>query len=66
MVGLRRDVGEDHRHGVLPRVTALEPRGIVGRGRVRGVCVRHRGVAVRGGAVVVVGVIVIDVRVDVL
>jgi hypothetical protein len=66
VVGLGRDVGEDHRHGVLSRVTALESRGIVGRVRLLGVCVRYRGVPVRRGAVVVVGVIVIDVRVDVL
>ena len=59
VVGLRRHVGEDHRHGVFPRVTALEPRGIVRGVRVRGVRVRHRGVPVRRGTVVVVGVIVV-------
>jgi hypothetical protein len=66
VVGVRRHVGEDHRHGMLARVTALEPRRIVLGARVLGVWVRHGGVLVRGGAVVVVGVIVVDVRVDVL
>lgn len=66
MIGLRRHVGEDHRHGMLPRVTALEPGGIVRRMRVLGVCVRDRGVPVRRGTMVVVGVIVVDVRVDML
>ncbi len=71
VVGLGRHVGEDHRHGMLARVTALEPRGIVRgrrgrRVRVRGVRVRCRGVPVRRGTMMVVGVIVVDVGVDVL
>ena len=61
VIGVRRHVGDDRRHGMLAWVTALEPRGIVRRVRVR-----HRGVPVRRGAVVVVGVIVINVGVDVL
>jgi hypothetical protein len=66
VVGVRRHVGEHHRHGMLARVTALEPRVIVGQVRLRSVGVRYRGVSVRRRAVVVIGVIVVDIRVDVL
>ena len=71
VVGVRRHVGEDHRHGMLAGLTALEACWIVRGMRVECVCVegvgvRHRGVPVRRGAVVVVGVIVVDVGVDVL
>lgn len=66
VVGLGRDVGEDHRDGVLAGVAALEACPIIRRVRVQTVWVRQRGVPVRGRAVVVLGVIVVDVRVDVL
>lgn len=65
MILVRRDVGEDRRHGMLARVTAFEPGATFWRVRAGGLCVRHHGVPVRGGTVVVVGVIVVDVGVDV-
>lgn len=66
VIGLRRQVSDDRRYGMLARVTALELGAIAGRVRVWRVCARHSEVPVRRGAVMVVGVIVVDVGVAVL
>lgn len=66
VAGVRRYVGEDHRHGMLAGVAALDPCGIVRGVRVMGGSVRYCGMSVRRGSVVVVGVTVVDVGVDVL